>query len=60
TPRAADPRFQALTDEADQLIVTMTGENATVPPIGAAVNAAGYRTGTGQEWNTSSLSYYGH
>ncbi|MFO9782413.1 hypothetical protein ACJHWK_23520, partial [Escherichia sp. WS547] len=27
-PRGADPRFQAVSDEADQLIVSMTGENA--------------------------------
>lgn len=52
-PRGADPRFQAVSDEADQLIVSMTGENATLPAIAQALNAAGHTTATGQEWNTS-------
>ncbi|NJG82805.1 hypothetical protein GEP16_22955, partial [Salmonella enterica subsp. enterica serovar Anatum] len=59
-PRGADPRFQAVSDEADQLIVSMTGENATLPAIASALNAAGYRTATGQEWNTSRVRDYRH
>jgi hypothetical protein len=49
SPRGADPRFQAVSDEADQLIVSMTGENATLPAIAQALNAAGHTTATGQE-----------
>jgi predicted DNA-binding protein len=59
-PRGADPRFQAVSDEADQLIVSMTGENATLPSIAQALNAAGHRTATGQEWNTSRVRDYRH
>lgn len=59
-PRGADPRFQAVSDEADQLIVSMTGENATLPAIASALNAAGHRTATGQEWNTSRVRDYRH
>ena len=59
-PREADPRFQAVSDEADQLIVSMTGENATLPSIAQALNAAGHRTATGQEWNTSRVRDYRH
>jgi hypothetical protein len=59
-PRGADPRFQAVSDEADQLIVSMTGENATLPAIAQALNAAGHRTATGQEWNTSRVRDYRH
>ena len=47
-PRGADPRFQAVSDEADQPIVSMTGENATLPAIAQALNAAGHTTATGQ------------
>ena len=59
-PRGADPRFQAVSDEADQLIVSMTGENATLPAIAQALNAAGHTTATGQEWNTSRVRDYRH
>ena len=59
-PRGADPRFQAVSDEADQLIVSMTGENATLPSIAQALNAAGHTTATGQEWNTSRVRDYRH
>lgn len=59
-PRGADPRFQAVSDEADQLIVSMTGENATLPAIASALNAAGHTTATGQEWNTSRVRDYRH
>ena len=59
-PRGADPRFQAVSDEADQLIVSMTAENATLPAIASALNAAGHRTATGQEWNTSRVRDYRH
>ena len=59
-PRGADPRFQAVSDEADQLIVSMTGENATLPAIAHALNAAGHTTATGQEWNTSRVRDYRH
>ncbi|EMA9911893.1 TPA: hypothetical protein HIT32_004971 [Escherichia coli] len=59
-PRGADPRFQAVSDEADQLIVIMTGENATLPAIAQALNAAGHTTATGQEWNTSRVRDYRH
>ena len=55
-----DPRFQAVSDEADQLIVSMTGENATLPAIAQALNAAGHTTATGQEWNTSRVRDYRH
>ncbi|AYY08332.1 hypothetical protein EGY04_25575 (plasmid) [Enterobacter roggenkampii] len=58
--RGADPRFQAVSDEADQLIVSMTGENATLPAIAQALNAAGHTTATGQEWNTSRVRDYRH
>ena len=59
-PRGADPRFQAVSDEADQLIVSMTGENATLPAIAQALSAAGHTTATGQEWNTSRVRDYRH
>ena len=59
-PRGADPRFQAVSDEADQLIVSMTGENATLPAIAQALNAAGHTTATGLEWNTSRVRDYRH
>ena len=59
-PRGADPRFQAVSDEADQLIVSMTGETATLPAIAQALNAAGHTTATGQEWNTSRVRDYRH
>ena len=59
-PRGADPRFQAVSDEADQLIVSMTGENATLPAIAQALNAAGHTTATGQEWNTTRVRDYRH
>ena len=59
-PRGADPRFQAVSDEADQLIVSMTGENATLPAIAQALNAAGHTTATGPEWNTSRVRDYRH
>ena len=59
-PRGADPRFQVDSDEADQLIVSMTAENATLPAIASALNAAGHRTATGQEWNTSRVRDYRH
>ena len=59
-PRGADPRFQAVSDEVDQLIVSMTAENATLPAIASALNAAGHRTATGQEWNTSRVRDYRH
>ena len=59
-PRGADPRFHAVSDEADQLIVSMTGENATLPAIAQALNAAGHTTATGQEWNTSRVRDYRH
>lgn len=59
-PRGADPRFQAVSDEADQLIVSMTGENSTLPAIAQALNAAGHTTATGQEWNTSRVRDYRH
>lgn len=59
-PRGVDPRFQAVSDEADQLIVSMTGENATLPAIAQALNAAGHTTATGQEWNTSRVRDYRH
>ncbi|WP_270586910.1 recombinase family protein [Escherichia coli] len=57
-PRGADPRFQAVSDEVDQLIVSMTAENATLPAIASALNAAGHRTATGKEWNTSRVRDY--
>ena len=59
-PRGADPRFQAVSAEADQLIVSMPGENAPLPAIAQALNAAGHTTATGQEWNTSRVRDYRH
>jgi hypothetical protein len=44
-----DPRFVTISGDADGLIVSMTEQRASLEDIVAALNAAGYRTATGQE-----------
>ena len=48
-----DPRFVTISGDADGLIVSMTEQRASLEDIVAALNAAGYRTATGQEWTRS-------
>lgn len=60
TSRANDPRFQAVADECDQLIVRLTNEGQRLEDIAHALNALDYRTATGNEWNKSRLRDYRH
>ena len=55
-----DPRFVAISGDADGLIVSMTEQRASLEDIVAALNAAGYRTATGQEWTRSRCRDYRH
>ena len=55
-----DPRFVTISGDADGLIVSMTEQRASLEDIVAALNAAGYRTATGQEWTRSRCRDYRH
>ena len=48
------------TDTIDLIPVIVERENATLPAIAQALNAAGHTTATGQEWNTSRVRDYRH
>jgi hypothetical protein len=60
TMRANDLRFHAVNGEADEMIVTMSGQGAGLVEIADALNSSGYTTATGQEWNRSRVRDYRH
>ncbi|KJN12691.1 ribbon-helix-helix protein, CopG family [Enterobacter sichuanensis] len=57
---APAPQRETMQGDADGLIASMTERRASLEDIVAALNAAGYRTATGQEWTRSRCRDYRH